>query len=490
MLELLQRLTAINSYAKDCHYNYQSFGQHQLADVNQEELLDYKDLINEVCYLGLGADAPESEEVLSGALNFIPEVSEDDQENLARLKLLVKMTLIHIEEMKLETRGIENLIGAISQDLQQLHGLLYKVVDDEEDFKYLEKLQNAEKDDELEWITVKGNHIPVKKGQTKEEAVKEFLDKKEKVSEDNKDDGSDKKNVFDRINESFANLEKEVAERKSYNEKIKEKEEENLKEFSEKYNDWQENVYNKKIEKYAKLAEENENARWIKISEKDSISLDDVKSGNIKGVKNSKGKVKETAEEFLKGWGNPKEIKDFFNEGKPEFKSLKKDVEWIDNPIKKEIEAGYIGQKYKTSFYIPRISAEEISSIPNYRDLGLSYEPVLKEIGEILKKDGWERYHKSGNRIGDSSSYYEKDGQTIRLSNHELPNTEERRYKTETGQRRGWDYEYVPTQRDLVELYAAKDKKELKKLIDEKIGFSDEVENQSDEYERIVPETM
>lgn len=145
MLELLQRITAINSYAKDCHYNFQTYGQHQLADVNQENLLEYKDLINEVCYLGLGMDAPESEEVLEGALKFIPEVSEDDQVNLARLKLLIKMTLIHIEEMKLETRGIENLVGSIAQDLQQLHGLLYKVVDDEEDLKYLENQSEEEK---------------------------------------------------------------------------------------------------------------------------------------------------------------------------------------------------------------------------------------------------------------------------------------------------------------------------------------------------------
>lgn len=34
-------------------------------------------------------------------------------------------------------------------------------------------------DDDLEWITVKGNHIPVKKGQSKEEAIKEFLKDKE-----------------------------------------------------------------------------------------------------------------------------------------------------------------------------------------------------------------------------------------------------------------------------------------------------------------------
>jgi len=137
MLELLQRLTAINSYAKDCHYNYQSFGQHLLADKNQDELIEGKDLVNEVCYLGLGMDTPASEEVLEGALKFIPEVSKGDQVNLARLKLLVKTTLVYIQEMKLETRGVENLIGGIAQDLQQLHGLLYKQVDDEEDVVYL-----------------------------------------------------------------------------------------------------------------------------------------------------------------------------------------------------------------------------------------------------------------------------------------------------------------------------------------------------------------
>ena len=44
-----------------------------------------------------------------------------------------------------------------------------------------------EKDDDVEWITVHGNHIPVKKGQSKDEAVKEFLEgKKETGSKDYK----------------------------------------------------------------------------------------------------------------------------------------------------------------------------------------------------------------------------------------------------------------------------------------------------------------
>ena len=43
----------------------------------------------------------------------------------------------------------------------------------------------AKNDDDTEWITVKGNHIPIKEGQSKAEAVKEFLAKKEKQSKTN-----------------------------------------------------------------------------------------------------------------------------------------------------------------------------------------------------------------------------------------------------------------------------------------------------------------
>lgn len=35
------------------------------------------------------------------------------------------------------------------------------------------------KDEDIKWITVKGNHIPIKKGQTEDEAVKAFLSKVE-----------------------------------------------------------------------------------------------------------------------------------------------------------------------------------------------------------------------------------------------------------------------------------------------------------------------
>ena len=54
------------------------------------------------------------------------------------------------------------------------------------------------KDDDIEWITVKGNHIPVKKGQSKDEAVKEFLKDKEGKSLDKKEET--KKELIDDIN--------------------------------------------------------------------------------------------------------------------------------------------------------------------------------------------------------------------------------------------------------------------------------------------------
>ncbi|MBO7696241.1 MAG: DUF2213 domain-containing protein [Methanobrevibacter sp.] len=44
-----------------------------------------------------------------------------------------------------------------------------------------------EKDDDVEWITVHGNHIPIKKGQSKDEAVKEFIEKQQGESFDKKE---------------------------------------------------------------------------------------------------------------------------------------------------------------------------------------------------------------------------------------------------------------------------------------------------------------
>ena len=45
-------------------------------------------------------------------------------------------------------------------------------------------MNSKEKNDDIEWITVKGNHIPIKKGQSKDEAVKEWIEKWEDKDKD------------------------------------------------------------------------------------------------------------------------------------------------------------------------------------------------------------------------------------------------------------------------------------------------------------------
>lgn len=43
---------------------------------------------------------------------------------------------------------------------------------------YKRQMSVLDNDDDITWITVKGNHIPIKKGQNKEDAVKEFFESK------------------------------------------------------------------------------------------------------------------------------------------------------------------------------------------------------------------------------------------------------------------------------------------------------------------------
>lgn len=92
-------------------------------------------------------------------------------------------------------------------------------------------------------------------------------------------------------------------------------------------------------------------------------------------------------------------------------------------------------------------------------------EPFMKEIRRVLMSNGWKPYYQSGKRVGSSSSYYEKNGKTLRLSDHQLPNTPERQYKTETGQRQGWTHEWIVNSHYMKQLAAARSQKELESLI-------------------------
>lgn len=66
-----------------------------------------------------------TEEYYNNSLELFPETSEnDDQLNFANMLTLLVQTLDFIENLKDLSKGDENLIGAIAQDLQQNAGLL------------------------------------------------------------------------------------------------------------------------------------------------------------------------------------------------------------------------------------------------------------------------------------------------------------------------------------------------------------------------------
>lgn len=124
---LIEYLIAIQSYSKDIHYNAKGdafYSKHLLADRIQENLYDYIDQIKEVCFLAANKEPLPSGEYLSRATSFIPEITEDDKENFKLMENLLTVALENIEKVKDLTKGEENLIGAIAQDLQTSLGLV------------------------------------------------------------------------------------------------------------------------------------------------------------------------------------------------------------------------------------------------------------------------------------------------------------------------------------------------------------------------------
>lgn len=54
----------------------------------------------------------------------------------------------------------------------------------------------AQDEDKITWITVKGNHIPIKEGQSKEESVKAFFDKKASEGNAKSEEKTEKQDIF------------------------------------------------------------------------------------------------------------------------------------------------------------------------------------------------------------------------------------------------------------------------------------------------------
>lgn len=125
--KLIEYLIAICNYSKDIHYNSKGdafYSKHLLADRIQDNLSEYIDQIKEIFFLASDKSPLPSGEYLSRATSLIPEIVEEDKANFLSMQNLLVVTLQHIESIKDLTKGEENLIGAIAQDLQNSLGLV------------------------------------------------------------------------------------------------------------------------------------------------------------------------------------------------------------------------------------------------------------------------------------------------------------------------------------------------------------------------------
>lgn len=119
---LIIALLIIANYAKDIHYNCPGtafYGNHLFVDKISENMYEYIDQLKEICLLGRGIKPLNSSEYLEEAYSKIPEAI-----SFENMRGILADTLNFIEELQDLSRGEENLIGDIAQDVQNSIGLL------------------------------------------------------------------------------------------------------------------------------------------------------------------------------------------------------------------------------------------------------------------------------------------------------------------------------------------------------------------------------
>lgn len=129
--KLIEYLIAIQNFAKDIHYNSKGdafYSKHLLVDRVGENISDYIDSIKELFFLAADKEPLPSGEYLSRATSLIPEISGKDKEDFQSLQKLLVDALQHIEKLKDLTKGEENLIGAVAENLQTSLGLVNREV--------------------------------------------------------------------------------------------------------------------------------------------------------------------------------------------------------------------------------------------------------------------------------------------------------------------------------------------------------------------------
>lgn len=135
MKNLIVLLEAIRQTAKDLHYEksdcpHAFYSVHLLADRIAEPLNDFIDTIKEVCFLGNEKPVPSSRELAELFTQRLP-VETSQPALIASLYDQLKIALYTIEEVSKQPlmQGEINLLGTISEHLQQSKGLLCRTME-------------------------------------------------------------------------------------------------------------------------------------------------------------------------------------------------------------------------------------------------------------------------------------------------------------------------------------------------------------------------
>ena len=128
---LIAYLFAIQAFAKDIHYSAKGeafYSKHLLADEIYKGIDEQIDALIETCILSLQEPATISD-YWKQAIEFIPELSNNDSSNFKRLYLLIKNALILLNGYSGPSRGGIALIDNVAQDLQRKLGLITRQVE-------------------------------------------------------------------------------------------------------------------------------------------------------------------------------------------------------------------------------------------------------------------------------------------------------------------------------------------------------------------------
>ncbi len=129
----------------------------------------------------------------------------------------------------------------------------------------------------------------------------------------------------------------------------------------------------------------------------------------------------------------------------------KRDLQWELNEFKARKARQAIIDNSLIHAENNKWSKNEISKIKsaaeiNYNVAGEKTKANLKATVREMKKKGWKNTHTSQHNGRTSSYYLEKDGHKVRLSDHDLPDTAQRRYNTSQGVGGDWGDEIVVDQ--------------------------------------------